>query len=148
MNSDSQVDLSKLSLVDHLFVWLSSRYRDRPVAREAVMPVTQTPAKKLRGLSFSVPELTLARCWSQASSLRMVIRLDHGSDADQFEEVLAFHIRDSSLCGWIMWRNKDAVFVQPLIGRIQRYCSVAEAFEAWIRQPVVLTDIKAAIWPI
>jgi hypothetical protein len=113
------------------------------------MPVIQRPTKTLRGLSFSLADLTLIRCWSQASSLRMVIRLDHGSDTEEFEEVLAFHVGDSSPCCWLMWRDANEVFVQPLIGRIQGYCSVAEAFEALIaKQPVFLTDIAAPRWPI
>ncbi len=78
----------------------------------------------------------------------MVIRLDHGSEAEEFEEVLAFHVGDSSLCRWIMWRNANAVYVQPLIGRFQRYGSVPEAFEAMNKkQPVAVTDIKATRWP-
>lgn len=113
------------------------------------MPVIRLPLKTLKGLSFSLSELTLIRCWSQASSLRTVISLDHGSDSEEFEEVLAFHVGNSSLCRWIMWRNADGVFVQPLIGRIQGYNSVAEAFEALVaKQPVFLTDIEATGWPI
>jgi len=113
------------------------------------MPDIKLPSRTLRGLSFSLSELSLIKCWSQASSLRVVIRLDHGSDTEEFEEVLAFHVGDSSPCQWIMWRDATAVFVQPLIGRIQGFGSVAEAFEALVaKQPVFLTDIVAADWPI
>jgi hypothetical protein len=111
------------------------------------MSVIQSTSKKLTGLSFSLAELALIKAWSKSSSLRMVVRMDHGSDTEEFEEVLAFHTGDSPLCHWIMWRNADAVFVQPLIGRCQRYGSVAEAFEAWAPQPAVLTDIEATCWP-
>ena len=113
------------------------------------MPVVQLPpSKHLKGLSFSVAELVLIRSWSEASRLRMVVRLDHGSDAEDYEEVLAFHPGNSPLCRWIMWRDEKNVFIQPLIGRTQRYRSVAEAFEALaVKQPVVLTDIKPARWP-
>jgi hypothetical protein len=106
------------------------------------------PAKQLKGLSFSVAELVLIAAWSEANRLRMVVRLDHGSDAEDYEEVLAFHLGDSPLCRWIMWRDTKTVFIQPLIGRTQRYGSVAEAFEAVAaRQPVALTDIKPSRWP-
>jgi hypothetical protein len=113
------------------------------------MPVVQLPPHKhLKGLSFSVAELVLIKSWSEASWFRMVVRLDHGSDAEEYEEVLAFHLGNSPLCGWIMWRDVQAVFIQPLIGRPQRYGSVAEAFEALAaKQPVVLTDIKPGRWP-
>jgi hypothetical protein len=112
------------------------------------MPVIQLPAKTLKGLSFSVPELVLIASWSEANGLRMVVRLDHGSDAEDYEEVLAFHLGDSPLCRWIMWRSAGAVFIQPLIGRTQCYISVAEAFEAMTsKRRVMLTDINPVGWP-
>ena len=112
------------------------------------MPVIRLISKTLKGLSFSLAELTLIRSWSDASSLRMVVRLDHGSDAEEFEEVLALHMGDSPLCRWIIWRDAQEVFVQPLIGRVQRYGSVAEAFESLAsKQSVVVSDIKPLGWP-
>ena len=111
------------------------------------MPVVHLPSAP-KGLSFKVSELILVRNWSAENNLRMVVRLDHGSEAESYEEVLAFHVGNSRLCRWIMWRDADAIFVQPLIGRIQRYGSVAEAFEALATKPaVVLTDIvKTTVW--
>ena len=112
------------------------------------MPVVQLPPKALKGLSFSVAELVLVHSWSEANGLRMVVRLDHGSDAEEYEEVLALHLGDSPLCRWIMWRDAHHVIIQPLIGRAQRYRSAAEAFEAVAsKQPVVLTDIEPVGWP-
>jgi hypothetical protein len=112
------------------------------------MPVIQKPFKVLRGLSFSVAELVLIGSWSEANRLRMVVRLDHSSDAEEYEEVLALHLGESPLCHWLMWRDAAAVYIQPLIGRVQRYGSVAEAFEALAaKQPVVLTDIRPGRWP-
>ena len=94
------------------------------------MSVTRSPVKTLYGLSFSVPELILARIWAQANALGIEIRLDHGSDTDEFEEVLALRARNDARCLWIMWRDETAVFVQPVIGCSHRHASVAEAFEA------------------
>ncbi len=112
------------------------------------MPIVQLPLKRLKGLSFKISELILIKSWSEGNGLRMVVRLDHGSEAEDYEEVLAFHLGDSPLCRWIMWRNATVVFIQPLIGRTQRYGSVAEAFEAMAaKQQVVLTDIKPGRWP-
>jgi hypothetical protein len=111
------------------------------------MPVIHLPSTP-KGLSFKVSELILVRNWSAENNLRMVVRLDHGSDAEDYEEVLAFHVGESRLCSWIMWRDAEAVFVQPLIGRTERYGSTAEAFEAVAaKQHVVLTDIKPDRWP-
>jgi hypothetical protein len=112
------------------------------------MPITPLPVKTLKGLSFSVAELVLIKNWSMANGIRMVVRLDHGSDAEDYEEVLAFHLEDSRLCRCIMWRDATAVFVQPLIGRPERYGSAAEAFEALAaKHRVVLTDISPMRWP-
>jgi hypothetical protein len=125
-----------------------SRYRDREQPNEAAVSVIKLAATKLKGLSFSVAELTLISSWSRASGLRMVVRLDHGSDTEEFEEVLALYIGETSLCRWIMWRNGAAVFVQPLIGKVREYHSVAEAFEDLSpKQLDILTDIKAESWP-
>jgi hypothetical protein len=112
------------------------------------MPVIKLPVKILKGLSFSLPELILIASWSEANRLRMVVRLDHGSDSEDYEEVLAFHLGNSPLCRWIMWRSARIVFIQPLIGRTQRYASVAEAFETMTsKRRVALTDINPVAWP-
>jgi hypothetical protein len=125
-----------------------SPYRENAETNEGSMPVIQLPSKALKGLSFSIAELILIRSWSEARSLRMVVRLDHGSEAEEFEEVLAFHSGNSPLCHWIMWRDLNVVFVQPLIGRTKRYDSVAAAVETLTaKRRVVVTDIKASHWP-
>ncbi len=112
------------------------------------MAVIRLPLKALKGLSFSVPELILMKNWSNAGSMRMVVRLDHGTDTEDYEEVIAFHPGASPLCRWIMWRNQETVFVQPLIGRTKRFTSVAQAFEAMIpKQRDVVTDIDPISWP-
>jgi hypothetical protein len=107
------------------------------------MAVVRRSSKLPKGRSFTVSELILIANWSAANGLRMAVRLDHGSDTEEYEEVVAFHLGDSRPCRWIMWRSDRAVFVQPLIGRRQRYGSVAAAFEAMVaRRRVVLTDIE------
>jgi hypothetical protein len=112
------------------------------------MPVIHLQSKVPKGQSFSVPELILIRTWSEINGLRMVVRLDHGADAEDYEEVLAFHGADSPRCFCIMWRGARLVFIQPLIGRTQRYGSVAEAFEAMLaKQRTTVTDIKPERWP-
>jgi hypothetical protein len=104
--------------------------------------------RALKGLSFDIPDLVLIKGWSEFHNLRMVMRLDHGSDDEEYEEVLAFYTRKSPLCRWIMWRTGGTVFVQPMIGRGQRYATVAEALESLMPQQLaVLTDIKTEHWP-
>ncbi|HBK04729.1 MAG TPA: hypothetical protein DDZ81_02570 [Acetobacteraceae bacterium] len=102
----------------------------------------------LRGLSFSIADLILIGSWSEAIGVRMAVRLDHGSDTEEFEEVLAFHTKAGHPCRFIMWRDEDAVHVQPLIGRTRRYESAAAALAGLApRQIVVVTDVKATRWP-
>jgi hypothetical protein len=102
----------------------------------------------LRGLSFSIADLLLVGAWSAARGLEMVVRLDHGSETEEYEEVIAFHTASGRPCRFIMWRDATSVFVQPLIGRTRRYGSVVDAIVALTpRQPVVVTDVTAAPWP-
>lgn len=100
------------------------------------------------GLSFSIADLILVKGWADAQSLRLTIHLDHGIEGEEYEEVLAFSKRESSLCQWILWRNAEHVFVQPLIGRPQCYASVADALNA-VCPPdnVTVTDINPTSWP-
>jgi hypothetical protein len=78
----------------------------------------------------------------------MTVHLDHGVEGEEYEEVLAFSVRESALTRWIMWRDVELMFVQPLIGRLQAHSSAAEAIAALSPgQEVELTDIEATHWP-
>jgi hypothetical protein len=112
------------------------------------MGTSRISADRLRGISFSIADLILVEGWSKARGLWMVVRLDHASETEEYEEVLAFHSEIGQPCRWMMWRDSAAVFVQPLLGRTQRYGSVAEALDALTpRQSIVLTDVMALRWP-
>lgn len=112
------------------------------------MPVIQLPTKRVCGLSFSIADLLLLRSWAEANNLRMVVRQDHGVEMEEYEEVLAFSQADSALCRWIMWRDANAVFVHPLVGRRQLFDTVADAIEALSpKETPTLTDITATNWP-
>jgi hypothetical protein len=50
----------------------------------------------------------------------MFIRLDHGVDGEQYEEVIALYTGTSSQRHLIMWRDAAAVFLQPLIGPVAK----------------------------
>jgi hypothetical protein len=102
----------------------------------------------LKGLSFPIADLILVRAWSEAHSMRMVVRLDHGSETELYEEVLALHPVGSTLCRWFIWREGDAVFVQPPLGCSRRYDSVIDVLEALTPpKPVAQTHIRATRWP-
>ncbi len=102
----------------------------------------------LVGLSFSIAELTLVGAWAEAQGLQMRVRLDHGSENEEYEEVLAFHSTWGRPRRCIMWRNHQAVYVQPLIGRTRCYQSVADAVAALTpRETIALTDVMPTGWP-
>ena len=108
------------------------------------MHTTRRPAKMLKGLSFDVADLILIRNRSEAHGLRVVVELDHGSDVDEYEEVLAFHAETSPQCRWLMWRNENTVFVRSNEGRARRYGSVTQAIDALVRKlGVISPDTKA-----
>jgi hypothetical protein len=98
------------------------------------MNTTRRPTKMLKGLSFDVADLVLIKNRSEAHSLRMVVQLDHGSDVDEYEEVLAFHAETSPQCRWLMWRNEHTVYVRSNEGRARRYASVTQAIDALDRK--------------
>jgi hypothetical protein len=100
------------------------------------------------GLSFSIAELTLVEAWAEAHGLQMVVRLDHGSETEEYEEVIAFRTTWGRPRRTIMWRDYEAVYVQPMIGRTRRHRTVAEAIATMAPRPTdVVTDVTALRWP-
>jgi hypothetical protein len=104
-------------------------------------------SKMPKGLAFEIADHILIRGWADFHDLLPVVRIDHGVEGEEYEEAIAFHIGINPLCQLIIWRNEDAVFVQPLIGRMQRYNTVCEALEGLLlTKCVLLTDITATAW--
>jgi hypothetical protein len=103
-----------------------------------------------KGLAFEIADLALITCWAACHDLQTVVRLDHGATVgEDYEEVIAFQTRVSPLYRLIMWRNADAVFVQPLVGRGTQHKSVAEALEGLLaNQCDIVTDITPTDWPV
>jgi hypothetical protein len=107
------------------------------------------PPRLPKGLAFEIADLVLIQGWADCRDLRMLVRLDHGATVDEeYEEVIAFQTETSPLYQLIMWRNAEAVFVQPLVGRRRQYKSVADALKSLRpKQLLRLTDITATAWP-
>jgi hypothetical protein len=96
-----------------------------------------------KGLAFEISDLILIRSWAAFHDSRMLVRLDHGVEDEEYEEVVEFYMGTSSRSRWIIWRNAGAVFVQPILGKRAKYASVVDALESLLpRQPIVLTDIR------
>src|SRR3954452_7850471 len=116
--------------------------------KEGAMSVFKSSPKTPRGLFFEVADLTLMQSWTEACQLRMAVRLDHGSETEDFEEVIVLYSGADPLRQWCIWRELTGVFVQPVIGPCQQYGSAVDAIEALaFRRRVVLTDINATHWP-
>jgi hypothetical protein len=101
-----------------------------------------------KGLAFEIDDLVLVKDWAERNGVRFTVRLDHGSQDEEFDEVIALHTDANLYCNLIIWRNLDSVFVQPLIGRSLQYDSVRRALESVaLNETVVLSDIVAPVWP-
>jgi hypothetical protein len=101
-----------------------------------------------KGLAFEIADLYLVRGWADLHDIQMDLRLDHGAEDEEYEEVIVFYINISPQCRLILWRSMEAVFVQPLVGRRLQYRSVSEALESLgPKQIPVLTDTTATEWP-
>jgi hypothetical protein len=81
------------------------------------------------GIAFEIADLILIGCWAAVYDFEMLIRLDHRAGDDEYEEVVEFRTGNNLQSRWIMWRNAEAVFVQPILGRMRRYTSVATALK-------------------
>lgn len=100
------------------------------------------------GLAFEINDLLRLRGWADLHAMHMEVRLDHGAEDEEYEEVIVCHTDMSPPCRSIIWRNAEAVFVQPLVGRRLRFRSVNEALESLLtKRGLVLTDITATAWP-
>ena len=99
-----------------------------------------------KGHAFRISDLVLAQSWAAFRNLTMLVRLDHGSDDEEYEEVLEF--RTGAGAHFIVWNDGEAVFVQPMPGKMQKHACLADALEPLsLRQPPVLTDIAPTGWP-
>jgi hypothetical protein len=102
-----------------------------------------------KGIAFEISDLVLAQSWAAFNEARMVVRLDHGSEDEEYEEVIDLRAGPGLGTRLILWRNATTVFVQPVPGRKQNFDSVAEAFDSLLpKHRAVLSDISAAAWPI
>jgi len=108
------------------------------------------PPSSQKGIAFDIADLVIARGWAGYHDFQMVVSLNHGATAgEEYEEVIAFHAKTGPLHRLIMWRNAEAVLVQPLVGRARQFWTVAEALESMLPgERVTVTDLTAASWPL
>lgn len=112
------------------------------------MSVIQLEPSSVRGLSFGVADLILIRSWAAAQGLEMRVHLDYVAGQQTYDEVLAFHVGNSSLFDFLMWRDRKSVYVKPVMGWPRRYGSVVAALSGICPEArEVVRDIEARFWP-
>jgi hypothetical protein len=126
-----------------------------PVLRDLTRLGLTIPPSGPKGLAFEIADLILTCSCAAFLEVPMFvgkpmlgspisdrIHLDHGAEDEEYEEVIALQTGSSPFCRMILWRNADTVFIQPLVGKVRRHGSVAEALESLlVKQPIILTDI-------
>lgn len=83
-----------------------------------------------KGHAFSIEEHIRIRAWAAQHDHRAVVGLDHGVDGEEYEEAILLRFGVRQRCRFILWRDAEAVVVQPLIGRPERHASLNEALES------------------
>ena len=84
------------------------------------------------GLSFEIPDLLLLRAWSDYHDLRLAIELDVCLEDEEYEELLALYDRGRAFRRWMLWRSADGIVVQPAMGRMMLFDSMADVLESLI----------------
>jgi hypothetical protein len=88
------------------------------------------------GLAFAIRDLLWMKEWADIHAVAMTVRLDHGVDDEEYEEVVEFRTDRDASCFLLIWRSAEAVFAQPLVGPTRRYRSVNHILDSIIvKQP-------------
>src|SRR6201995_2660592 len=98
-----------------------SRNKPRYSIGTAPMMAIRHAAKQPKGLAFEIDDLLRMREWADHQGVHMVVRLDHGLDREEYEEVVAFHANPQASCFLLIWRSVEAIIVQSLVGRPKAY---------------------------
>nr|WP_294506101.1 hypothetical protein [uncultured Rhodopila sp.] len=96
------------------------------------MQLPRTTIQTPTGLSFDIPDLLLVRAWADFHNLRMEIELDIAAGGDEYEELLNLSSRGSERRRWMIWRSRDGIVVQPMMGRKMMFDVMADALEVLI----------------
>jgi hypothetical protein len=89
------------------------------------MNIQMKASPSLTGISFSIDDHALISEWASKNQFKTVISLDHGSETEEYEEVIKFYFQDRFL--FFMWFDGKVVVMQPILGRAIVYTTVVEA---------------------
>nr|WP_294523890.1 hypothetical protein [uncultured Rhodopila sp.] len=96
------------------------------------MQLPRTTIQAPTGLSFAIPDLLLIRAWADFHNLHMEIELDIAAGGDEYEELLNLSSRNSERRRWMIWRSREGIVVQPMMGRKMLFDVMADALEVLI----------------
>jgi hypothetical protein len=88
--------------------------------------------KEPKGLSFAVPDLLMIQAWSDFHDLVMRIDLDTVADDDHYDEIISLSPSRGNLRRWMVWRSRDGIVVQPMMGRPMLFDAMADALDVLI----------------
>jgi hypothetical protein len=86
------------------------------------------------GLAFEISDLIAAGDWAERNEVRMAIRLDHGIEGEEYEEVIVLHNIPGS-CLLLLWRDATTTYLQPVPGRRASFASVSDALSTLCAKP-------------
>ncbi|MBS0643492.1 MAG: hypothetical protein U1E70_20530 [Acetobacteraceae bacterium] len=94
-------------------------------------------SRVVKSIAFEIADILAIKDWAEQHEVRMVIRLDHGLEDEDYEEVIAIH-NDAGSCLLLMWRDRSGITIQPLPGRRLRVASVNQALLRLAVRPNVI----------
>lgn len=83
-----------------------------------------------RGIAFEIAEHVAVRSWAEAHNLRVTTEIDRVISGEEYEEVLAVYLPNSSWRRLTLWRSADAVVMESSRGPVRRFAGIWDAIEA------------------
>ena len=74
----------------------------------------------------------MLRAWAEFHELRMTIELDVYTGSDEYEEMVSLCQAGSNFRRWMVWRSRDGIVVQPMMGRPMLFDVMADALDLMI----------------
>jgi hypothetical protein len=80
-------------------------------------------------MAFTISDLLLVKDWADRHDISMTVELDHRVDDEDCDELIAFRTCGSASRFLLIWRDAEAIFAQPLVGRRLRFRSISHLLD-------------------
>ena len=77
----------------------------------------------------------IAEAFATSCGMRMRVELDHHTDCEEREEVIALYAGQEQFCRFMLWRTATEVVLQPVLGRPRRFETVCDALDWLVPDP-------------